>query len=89
MSLASGIAFGVLLAYGASRTSANPKDFIFLLGRQFTVHAYPVFVVKKWVWFYVHVHCICIIVYVLHDTSIHALARLYTNTKVPQTQNIL
>lgn len=33
MSLVSGITFGGLLAYGASRTSADPKDFIFLLGR--------------------------------------------------------
>lgn len=30
MSLASGLAFGGLLAYGASRTSTNPKDFMFL-----------------------------------------------------------
>ena len=34
MSLVSGMAFGGLLAYGASRTSANPKDFIFLLGKK-------------------------------------------------------
>lgn len=32
MSLFSGMAFGGLLAYGATRTSANPKDFLFLLG---------------------------------------------------------
>ena len=34
MSLVSGITFGGLLAYGAYRTSANPKDFIFLLGKE-------------------------------------------------------
>lgn len=33
MSLGSGIVFGALLGYGASRTSANPKDFTFLLGQ--------------------------------------------------------
>ncbi len=32
MSLVSGVAFGGLLAYGATRTSANPKDCLFLLG---------------------------------------------------------
>ena len=32
MSLVSGLAFGGLLGYGAYRTSANPKDFMFVLG---------------------------------------------------------
>ena len=33
MSLGSGIIFGGLIGYGAFRTSANPKDFSFLLGQ--------------------------------------------------------
>lgn len=33
MSLGSGIVFGGLIGYGAYRTSANPKDFLFLLGQ--------------------------------------------------------
>ena len=33
MSLVSGVTFGGLLAYGATRTSANPKDFLFLFGK--------------------------------------------------------
>lgn len=33
MSLASGVVFGGLLAYGAYRTSANPGDFMFSLGK--------------------------------------------------------
>ncbi len=33
MSLVSGITFGGLLAYGAYQTSANPKNFIFLFGK--------------------------------------------------------
>ena len=37
MSLGSGIVFGSLIGYGAYRTSANPKDFLFLLG-QFWIH---------------------------------------------------
>lgn len=32
-SLASGLVFGGLLAYGATRTSKDPNDFLFLLGR--------------------------------------------------------
>ena len=30
MSLGSGLLFGSLIAYGAYRVSANPKDFVFL-----------------------------------------------------------
>jgi hypothetical protein len=33
MSLGSGVLFGSLIGYGAYRTSANPKDFLFLLGK--------------------------------------------------------
>ena len=32
MSLGSGVVFGLLLAYGATRTSANRSDFSILLG---------------------------------------------------------
>lgn len=32
MSLGSGVVFGGLLCYGAYRTSADPRDFMFLLG---------------------------------------------------------
>ena len=32
MSLGGGLLFGTLLAYGAYRTSNDPKDFLFLLG---------------------------------------------------------
>ena len=32
MSLGSGVLFGTLLAYGAYRTSVNPKDFVFIFG---------------------------------------------------------
>ncbi len=35
MSLGSGIVFGSLIGYGAYRTSANPKDFMFLFGQCF------------------------------------------------------
>ena len=33
MSLASGVVFGGLLAYGANRTSANPSAFMVSLGK--------------------------------------------------------
>ena len=33
MSLGSGVVFGSLLAYGAYRTSVNPKDFLFIFGK--------------------------------------------------------
>ena len=33
MSLGSGVVFGSLICYGAYKTSANPKDFLFLLGQ--------------------------------------------------------
>lgn len=32
MSLGSGVLFGTLLAYGAYKTSVNPKDFVFIFG---------------------------------------------------------
>lgn len=40
MSLGSGIVFGSLLGYGAYRTSANPKDFLFLFGQSLIKCAY-------------------------------------------------
>ena len=33
MSLASGVTFGALIAYGGYRTSVNPKDFLFLFSK--------------------------------------------------------
>ena len=33
MSLASGLTFGALIAYGGYRTSVNPRDFVFLFGK--------------------------------------------------------
>ena len=44
MSLASGFAFGGLLAYGAYRTSADPKDFIFLFGGETNLHKYYIII---------------------------------------------
>lgn len=40
MSLVSGLTFGGLLVYGATRTSANPKDCIFLLGELFSFNCH-------------------------------------------------
>lgn len=39
MSLASGVTFGGLLAYGAVRMSADPKNFLFPFGESLKCHS--------------------------------------------------